>query len=118
MKDLQQLRDVATRLRELQRTSPTNTADIAAWDTAAREFSKQLCIPLPAQVMHYLHDADLRAKDPEYRLAQDEMLNGIISDLERGSVPQSTGATLSFHPRWLGAVALLVLAIIYWAVVR
>ena len=68
--------------------------------------------------MHYLHDADLRAKDPDYRLAQDEMLNGIISDLERGSVPQSTGAILSFHPRWIGVAALFVLAVVYWVVVQ
>lgn len=118
MEDLQQLRDVAAQLRELQRTSPASAADVAAWETAAREFSKRLRVPLPAQVMHYLHDADLRAKDPDYRLAQDEMLNGIISDLERGSVPRSTGANLSFHPRWIGVTALLILVTVYWVAVR
>lgn len=93
-------------------------ADVSAWDIAARSFSESLRIALPAQVMHYLHDADLRAKDPGYRAAQDEMLNDIISDLERGRIPQSTGATLSFHPRWLGVAALVVIAVVYWVAIQ
>ncbi len=118
MKDLQQLRGIAAQLRELQRTSPTDMAGVSVWDTAARSFSESLRIALPAQVMHYLHDADLRAKNPEYRAAQDEMLNGIIADLERGHIPQPTGATLSFHPRWLGVAALVVVAVVYWIAAR
>lgn len=66
--------------------------------------------------MHYLHDADIRLKDPEYRIFQDEMMTGIISALESGSVPASTGTTLSFHPRWLGAIAVVVIAIVCLAV--
>src|SRR5690606_24797074 len=118
MKDLQQLQNIAAQLRELQRTSPTDTSDVPAWDTAARSFTENLCIALPAQVMHYLHDADLRAQYPEYRAAQDEMLNGIIADLECGRIPQSTGATISFHPRWLGVAALILVAVVYWVAVR
>ena len=68
--------------------------------------------------MHYLHDADIRIKDPGYRASQNEMIAGIISDLESGIVPASTSTTLSFHPRWLGAIALVVLVIIYLAVFR
>ena len=118
MADLKQLRDIATQLRELQRTSPVDIADLADWDASARKFSSALDVPLPPQVMHYLHDADIRMKDPEYRVSQDEMIAGVISDLESGIVPASTSTTLSFHPRWLGAIALVVLAIIYLVVFR
>jgi hypothetical protein len=118
MADLQQLQEIAAQLRELQRTSPTDTADLADWDASARRFSGELSVPLPPQVMHYLHDADIRIKDPEYRKSQDEILAGIISELESGIVPASTNTTLSFHPRWLGAIALVVLAVIYLAVLR
>ena len=116
MADLQQLRDIATQLRELQRTSPVDLADLADWDASARRFSSALGVRLPPQVMHYLHDADIRIKDPEYRAFQDEMIACIISDLESGIVPASTSTTLSFHPRWLGAIALAVLVIIYLVV--
>ena len=118
MKDLQQLRDIAAQLRELQRTSPASTADVPAWEAAARKFSDGLSVPVPAQVMHYWHDADRRAKDTEDRAAQDEILSGIITDLGHGRVPESAGANLSFHPRWLGVFALVALVVIYWVVVR
>jgi phage-related holin len=114
----QQLQDIAKQLRELQRTSPVDVAGLADWDASARKFSSALGVPLPPQVMHYLHDADIRIKDPEYRASQDEMIAGIISDLESGIVPASTSTTLSFHPRWLGAIALVVLVIIYLAMFR
>jgi len=116
MADLQQLRDIAAQLRELQRTSPVDLADLADWNASARKFARVLSVPLPPQVMHYLHDADIRVKDPEYRASQDEMIAGIISDLESGIVPASTSTTLSSHPRWLGAIALVALAIIYLVV--
>lgn len=116
MADLQQLREVAAQLRELQRTSPTNGSEIRAWDASARRFSETLRIPLPSQAMHYLHDADVRIKEPEYGEFQDEMLSRIISELESGILPASTTTTLSFHPRWLGAIALCVVAVICWFV--
>ena len=118
MADPQKLREIAKRLRDLQRTSPTDKADLATWDASARKFSSELDVKLPSQVMHYLHDADIRIKDPAYRKSQDEMIAGIISDLETGIVPTAAGTTLSFHPRWLGAIALVVIAIIYWAAFR
>jgi len=118
MADLQQLKEIAAQLRELQRTSPTDAAELADWDTSAREFSGELSVPLPPQVMHYLHDADIRISDSEYRKSQDEMMTGIISDLESGIVPASISTTLLLHPRWLGAISLVFLAIIYLAVFR
>ena len=116
MADLQQLRDIATQLRELQRTSPVDLADLADWDASARKFSGALAVPLPPQVMHYLHDADIRIKDPKYRASQDEMIAGIIAALESGIVPASTSTSLSFDLRWLGVIALVVLVIVYLAV--
>lgn len=121
MSQIQQLREIANQLRELQHTSPTSVADLASWDASARKFTHELHskhpdVNLPAQVMHYLHDADIRAKDPEYRLAQDKVLDGIIADLEQGMVPAFAGTTISFHPRWLGVAALVLLAILYWAI--
>lgn len=114
------LKDIAGRLRRLQQTSPTNRDGLAAWDADGRAFLKWLdaqpaAVDLPEQVWHYLHDADIRIKDPERRAEQDEMLNDIISSLERGIVPDSVGTTVSIRPRWLGVIALiLIAAIAYW----
>jgi len=118
MADQQQLQEIAKQLRELQRTSPTDRADIASWDASARKFYRELHVPLPPKVMHYLHDADIRIKDPDYKKAQDEMIAGVISDLESGVIPSSTGRSLLFHPRWIGVTALVVLAILYMAVFK
>lgn len=118
MADIQQLRAIAEQLRELQRTSPADATALANWNASARKFSRELGTTLPPQVMHYLHDADIRIKDPAHRKSQDEMIAAIISDLESGIVPESISTTLSFHPRWLGAIALGVLVIIYWLAFR
>ena len=118
MADLRHPQEIARRLRELQRTSPTEMSALADWDASARQFWNEVGIPLPNGVMHYLHDADTRIKDPSYRDAQDEMIRGIISDLESGFVPESTGRTISFHPRWLGVIALALLAALYLVSIR
>lgn len=118
MADLQQLRDIATQLRELQRTSPVDFADLDEWDASARKFSSALTVPLPPQVMHYLHDADIRIKDLEYRTSQDQMIANVISDLESGIVPASTDTAISLHPHWLVAIVLVVLATAYFAAFR
>lgn len=123
MATAQQLQAVAKQLRELQRTSPTDALGLSAWDASARAFTQELCtrypdISLPAGVLHYLHDADIRVKDAQYRISQDEMLGNIVSDLERGIIPESTCASLSLHPRLLGAAALVLLAALYWVAQR
>ncbi|QNP40177.1 hypothetical protein [Lysobacter solisilvae (ex Woo and Kim 2020)] len=64
--------------------------------------------------MFYLHDADIRVKDPEYRKEQDEALGEIIASLEQGIVPEPSGQTITVHPRWLGAIALVILAVVVW----
>ena len=115
MANLQQLREAAEQLRQLQRDSPTQASDVPAWEAAARKFSESLSISLPPQVMHYLHDADIRLKEPAYRTAQDEILSKIISDLEAGTLSAPSALSITFHPRWLGVVALVAAAVIYWA---
>src|SRR5687768_10975241 len=123
MATAQQLQAIAKQLRELQRTSPSNVHGLPAWDATARAFTQALHaqhpdLSLPAAVTHYLHDADVRMKDVQYRMAQDEVLGEIISALERGILPESKDVTLAVHPRWLGAAALVLLATLYWVVLR
>ena len=123
MATAQQLQTIAAQLRDLQRTSPINAQGVPAWDASARAFAQQLHsqhpeLSLPVQVIHYLHDADIRVKDPKYRASQDDVLNGIIGEPEHGNVPESTGTTVSFHPRWLGAAALVFLAVVCWVALR
>ena len=120
MADALQLREIAQKLRQLQQSSPIAPDGLDDWYTSARRFTEWQyatfpSIRLPSQVVFYLHDADIRVKDPEYRKNQDEVLNTIIASLERGTVPESSGVTASFHPRWLGAVGLVILAVfLYW----
>jgi hypothetical protein len=124
MTNAAQLREIALELRRLQQTSPASRDGLDGWYADGRRFvewqhSKFPDVRLPPQVMFYLHDADLRVKDPEYRVAQDEALDEIIVSLENGAVPEPGGGlSFSFHPRWLGAVGLAVLAIIFYWVTR
>ena len=118
MADLLSPQEIAEALRELQRTSPRDRSELAAWDASARAFWNAVSIPLPSGVMHYLHDADTRIKDPAYRDYQNEMINQIISDLESGAIPPSNSVTISFRSRWIGAIALVVIALILVAITR
>jgi hypothetical protein len=120
MADASQLMEIARELRRLQQSSPTSLENLDSWYASARRFTnwQHSTFPdvhLPSQVMFYLHDADIRVRDPEYRKDQDEALDGIILSLERGIVPMSSsGGSLSFHPRWLGVTALVILAVVLW----
>jgi len=118
--DASQLREIARELRRLQRSSPGTNDAMPAWYEESRRFADDLAlhfsgVDLPEEVWHYLHDADLRAKDPGYRRMQDQAIDAVIADLERGVVPPPRGATITFHPRWLGAAGVaLVCLLIYW----
>lgn len=46
-------------------------------------------VHLPKMVMFYLHDADIRLRDAEYRLTQDDAIDALIADLERGRLPDT-----------------------------
>ena len=117
------LREIAHALRRLQRSSPTSPGELTNWYADGRRFvewqhSNFPGVRLPPQVMFYLHDADIRIKDSNYRETQNEALDEVISCLERGIVPEWRVGTISFHPRWLGAIALVVLVVIFHWVVR
>jgi len=117
------LREIAHALRRLQRSSPTGPEKLADWYADGRRFVEWQhasfpSVRLPPQVMFYLHDADIRMKDSNYRKTQDEALDEVISCLESGIIPESRTGDISLHPRWLGAVALVVLAVIFYWFVR
>lgn len=118
MERVEHLAEIAERLRQLQASSPATGAGLDLWYRQSQAFASWLSrgpsVALPAQLWHYLHDADIRVKEPEYRVAQEAMITDIISCLERGNIPASDGTTISFHPRWIGAFALAVLAIIMY----
>lgn len=112
------LSEIAQRLRELQATSPATKDELDAWYQQARGFTEWLShgpdVTLPAQLWHYLHDADIRVKDPEYRASQDEIISGLISDLENGHTPASTGMTISVPLRWIGVFVVVLVAVAIW----
>lgn len=114
-----QLKEIAQELRRLQQSSPVSRDDVDSWSAAARRFTdwQRSTFPdvqLPSHVMFYLHDADIRVRDPEHRTEQDKVLGEIIVSLERGIVPDSPMRTIAFYPRWLGAIALVILVVIGW----
>ena len=117
------LRLAADELRKLKMSCPTSSADVATWSRRASETIVRLenahsRIKMPEQVWHYVHDADLRIKDSEYRKTQDEVLEGIIASFERGIVPESTGVTYRVRLRSIAVVALTVTAICIWFLLR
>lgn len=103
-----QLQEIARKLRRLVQTSPKDVDALAEWNANARKFSEEVTIPLPAEVSHYLHDADIRIKDPAYRKQQDEMIARIISSLDGGRIPPSRYVRLSV-PLWLLCATILSL---------
>jgi len=116
------LREIAQELRRLQRYSPTCHNELADWYADSRRFvewqhSKFPEVELPSEVMSYLHDADIRLKDPDYRMAQDKALEQVIYCLNLGIVPGPIQTTISIHPRWIAIIVLAMLAYaFYWAV--
>lgn len=114
--------EIAQALGRLRQTDPLHPRDVADWEAQAREFTRWHLahwphVDLPPQVMFYLHDARIRVREPEYRIAQDEMIGDVIASLERGVVPAPTTREITIHPRWLGVLALIVLAVV-WSCVR
>ena len=68
--------------------------------------------------MFYLHDANIRLRDADYRAMQDEMIGEVIASLESGVVPAQLARGLTVHPRWLGVLALIVLAVVWSCATR
>ena len=115
-RDDQTLRNIAAQLRGLLETSPRAESTVETWTEHAnvvyaglqRDFPE---VRLPIQVMHFVHDGDIRARDPDYRQRQERVMRGLISALEQGTVPQRSGLTLTFTTRGL-AISVFILAVV------
>jgi hypothetical protein len=81
-----ELRAIAAELRELLESSPRTEDGVAAWTEMAYAAYRRLLdeypdVRLPIQVMHFVHDADVRARDPEYREYQEHLMAEIVMNL-------------------------------------
>jgi hypothetical protein len=110
------LADIAARLRPLVAQPALSPAELTAWYDQAAQFSSYIRehhtdIDLPHFVYHYLSDADIRARKPEYRAEQDRRIEEIVSELERGVLPAETSINLFASPagRWCGCALACVL---------
>jgi hypothetical protein len=114
------LRDIARQLQTLVDASPLSEEAVDPWTAVAHATCDRIHrdhpdVRLPIQVMHYVHDADIRARDPEYRDRQRRVISEIISEFEHGAVPKSRGITISFTPHQavaFGATGALFFAVL------
>ena len=88
-----EIREVGRRLRELSDSQPLNRTALQAWQGQAQEFRRflegqpDLIDSIPHFLWHYLADADIRLKDPEYRESQQSIVEEILGFLESGEIP-------------------------------
>lgn len=65
---------------------------------------------LPKIVMFYLHDADVRLRDTEYRRVQDDAVDALIAELEQGEFPDAPSHSgCAFPLTWLAVAAVIAL---------
>jgi hypothetical protein len=82
-------------LRGLVDSTPNNAEQLPEWYDRAQEFREflrsnpSLYKVLPHFVHHYLTDADIRSREPEYRVIQQELILPVVVALEEGRVPPS-----------------------------
>ena len=87
------IQEAAFILRRLAESTPTNSDQLPEWYNRSREFQAFLkahpavCDVMPHFVHHYLADADIRAREPEYRAEQQGQILEIISEFEAGRIP-------------------------------
>ena len=119
------LREIASELRRLKAISPTEKTGLTSWyATTVPAFNTRMHerfpdVRLPKVVMFYLHDADVRVRDAEYRTTQEEALDSLIDGLEKGRLPATdTHSGCALPLGRLGAGALLVLATLWWLLSR
>ncbi|MGN6223952.1 hypothetical protein [Pseudoxanthomonas sp.] len=111
---------LAEALKRLQKSSPVEKLQLDGWYESSRKFTAWKDaefphIPLPSLVMFYLHDADIRVKDEDYRKDQEAALSDLIAMMEKGVMPAYSRKGITFHPRWLGVAGLVALAFaLYW----
>ena len=78
--------DAITELRRLADWKPRDKGDLSAWETASIALGRELAraVPdLPHVVWHYLHDADIRLKDPLYGAVQERRFLEELEAIER-----------------------------------
>jgi|APLak6261664116_1056043.scaffolds.fasta_scaffold80877_1 hypothetical protein len=125
MHNPQILLEISKELRRLVEASPHSEIEMEAWNEAARQTYQKLQskfseVTLPHQVVHYLHDADIRVKDEEYRENQNQFMLELIRQLEQGVLPQSSGFFLNLGGykihlhRWLLTALVLLCGLIWW----
>ena len=78
------------RLRCLMNRPVTTRADLPAWYAEAQSIIESLSpeAPAPEVFWHWLSDADIRLRDPEYAKMQNEQMERLVADLERGRLPE------------------------------
>jgi hypothetical protein len=113
------LSSIAGILRRLVDASPQSQEEVEAWSATARDADAQIRtkypdVQLPALVMHFMHDADIRVKDQELRKSQVAAVREVITRLERGDVPADQGITVRVSGRgaMIGAGLLVIAAIL------
>ena len=85
-------------MRQLAELPCSTPAEVKSWYAEAGVFEAYVQtsdVELPHFVWHYLSDADIRARDSEYRASQDREIREIISELEQGRVPEETSTPIS-----------------------
>ena len=121
MPEPQPLEQIAAELRRLRDASPVDESQLPNWELVSEDIDARLRsaypeILLPIQVMHYLNDGDIRAKDASYREMQNRSMAGIIEAFERGELPASRGTTVSMSPRSVIVVGVFIASIVLLAV--
>jgi hypothetical protein len=109
----EQCQEIAARLRELLEASPQSANGVEAWSRRADEIYGGLLrefatARLPVQILHFIVDADIRGRDPEYRVWQEGIMRELLEASEQGTMPPGRGLTISGSPRMI-AWCLLVL---------
>ncbi len=119
MNNIEHFREIAQELRKLRLSSPRTGKGLGAWHAECDRFIEKFRArfpkaELPAQVIHFLNDADIRISDPQYRSAQCKRLDEVIAELGRGSLAKSSGLSIAVRPQWLVAATVVLAAVVYW----
>ena len=111
---------IAAELRRLVAASPTDKNQLAKWEVESSEIDARLRstypdIVFPIQVMHYLNDGDIRAKDASWREMQNRSMAGIIEECEQGQMPISRGTTVSVRPGSVVVFAVFAVCVVLFS---
>ena len=79
-------RFLAAELDRLRALPLTSSADAKRWRTEAAAVEQQLTsqfpnLDFPQEIWHYLSDADIRAREPDYAATQEQMVAGYIASV-------------------------------------